>query len=108
MRILSLESTEMLLANQLPHMPNFGRVPLPAAKPHLTNPIPELYPQPYDQPQGWSFAGLQTIYPTQTGRGVNATQWAGLPNLFWWLDREKGIAGVIATQILPFGGEFLY
>ena len=29
----------------------------------------------------------------------------GLPNLFWWWDRENGIAGIIATQILPFCGK---
>lgn len=28
---------------------------------------------------------------------------AGLANLFWWVDREKGVAGMIGTQILPFG-----
>lgn len=30
---------------------------------------------------------------------------AGLPNLFWWCDRENGVAGIIATQILPFCGK---
>jgi hypothetical protein len=23
--------------------------------------------------------------------------------LFWWCDREKGVAGMIASQIMPFG-----
>jgi len=27
-----------------------------------------------------------------------------LANLFWWCDREKGVAGMVASQILPFGG----
>lgn len=29
--------------------------------------------------------------------------WAGLANLFWWCDRTKGVGGIIASQILPFG-----
>jgi hypothetical protein len=29
--------------------------------------------------------------------------WAGLANLFWWADRQKGVGGMIASQILPFG-----
>ena len=37
------------------------------------------------------------------GRGRNTGHWGGLPNLFWWADREKGVGGMIASQILPFG-----
>ena len=101
--ILSSQSVETMLENQIPHLPNFGRKAIPDAKPDQTNPIPEIYPQPHDQPQGWCFAGFQTIHPAPTGRGKNGVQWAGLSNLFWWLDREKGVAGMIASQILPFG-----
>ena len=50
-----------------------------------------------------------------TGRGKNTAWWAGIANLFWWCDREKGVAGMIASQVMPFGdmhvmgqwGEFL-
>lgn len=38
-----------------------------------------------------------------TGRGKNTAWWAGIANLFWWCDREKGIAGMIASQVMPFG-----
>ena len=44
-----------------------------------------------------------TIAPGVTGRGANTGWWAGVANLFWWVDREKGVAGVIASQVLPFG-----
>jgi hypothetical protein len=27
----------------------------------------------------------------------------GLCNCFWWVDREKGIAGMLASQVLPNG-----
>jgi methyl acetate hydrolase len=29
--------------------------------------------------------------------------WAGLANLFYWIDRQNGFGGFWATQILPFG-----
>ena len=31
-----------------------------------------------------------------------ATAWAGLANLFYWIDRDNGFGGYWATQILPF------
>ncbi|KAH7418570.1 hypothetical protein BKA64DRAFT_203557 [Cadophora sp. MPI-SDFR-AT-0126] len=42
-----------MFSNQIPDQPNFGREPIQAATPELTNPIPELYPQPKEQEQGW-------------------------------------------------------
>jgi methyl acetate hydrolase len=38
-----------------------------------------------------------------TGRPAGALGWAGLPNLFYWIDRKNGFGGYWATQILPFG-----
>ena len=78
-------------------------IKIPPAKPDLTNPIPDLYPQP-NQPQGWGLTFMLTLSPGATGRGRNTAWWAGLPNLFWWCDRTMGIAGMIASQILPFAG----
>jgi Resolvase, N terminal domain len=36
-------------------------------------------------------------------RGVKFGGWAGLANLFYWIDRQNGFGGFWATQILPFG-----
>lgn len=49
-----------------------------------------------------------TIEPGVTGRGRNTGWWAGISNQFWWCDRERGVAGMIAGQVLPFGGKFVY
>ncbi|MDN3714296.1 hypothetical protein QWZ10_25360 [Paracoccus cavernae] len=38
-----------------------------------------------------------------TGRPAGALGWAGLANLFYWIDRKNGLGGFWATQILPFG-----
>ena len=45
---------------------------------------------------------MLTIDPGPTGRGANTAWWAGIANLFWWADREKGVAGMIASQVMPF------
>ncbi len=36
-------------------------------------------------------------------RGKGSMFWAGLPNLYWWMDREAGVSGVYASQLLPQG-----
>ncbi|KAK4944445.1 hypothetical protein LTR10_016119 [Elasticomyces elasticus] len=71
-------------------------------KPHLANALPELYPEPHDIPQGWGltfFLHLKDSAVHSEGTGW----WAGLPNLFWYADRKRGIGGMIASQIIPFG-----
>ncbi|EEP77238.1 beta-lactamase [Uncinocarpus reesii 1704] len=100
-QILSKSTVDSMFENQIPHMPDFGRAGLPAAKPDLTNPVQELYPLPDRTPQGWGLTWM--ITPSPTGRTATSAFWAGIANCFWWCDREKGIAGVITTQVLPFG-----
>lgn len=101
-QILKKETVDEMFSNQIPEMPNFGRKSITAVMPHLTNSITELYPQPHDQAQGWGLTFMLTIQPGATGRGANTGWWAGLPNLFWWADRERGVGGIVASQIIPF------
>lgn len=90
-----------MFANQIPQFPDFARQGIPDAKPDLTNPVPELYPLPGNPPQGW---GLTFMLSNggPTGRSRGTAHWAGLANCFWWCDPEHGLAGMVATQILPF------
>jgi len=74
-------------------------------KPSLMNAVPEIYPQPPELAQGWSLGGFHHIHGTRTGRSPKSVWWAGMANLFWWVDDEKGLGGLIASQILPFGGK---
>lgn len=106
-QILNPATVDLMFTNHIPEMPNFAREPIEAAMPELTNPIAELYPQPHDQPQGWGLTFMLTISEGASGRGRNTGWWAGLSNLYWWCDRERGVGGIIASQILPFAGEFL-
>jgi hypothetical protein len=54
-------------------------------------------PQGDDTPQGWGLTFMITMKEGQIGRGKNTGHWAGLPNLFWWADREKGVGGIVAS-----------
>lgn len=101
-RILSKDFVDLLFTNQIPQWPDFGRRGLPDADPLLTNALDEIYPQG-SAPQGWGLSWFLTPEPGATGRGANTAFWCGIANCFYWCDREKGIAGMVAGQILPFG-----
>ncbi|KAF2163760.1 hypothetical protein M409DRAFT_68334 [Zasmidium cellare ATCC 36951] len=101
-RILQGDTVNMMWENQVSDMPDFARQGIPDAKREHTNPTPELYPQEGNPPQGWGLSFMLTQEPGATGRGRNTAWWAGIANLFWWCDREKGVAGMIASQIMPF------
>lgn len=90
-----------MFVNQIPEFPNASRQYIPAAKPDLTNPVPELYSVPGNPPQGWGLTFMLSNGGA-TGRSKSTGHWAGLPNLWWWADREHGVAGVVFSQILPF------
>jgi len=101
-RILKKETVDQMFTNQIPEMPNFARQGISPPKPLLSNALPELYPEPHDIPQGSGltfFLHLRESAVHSEGTGW----WAGLPNLFWWADRKRGLGGIIASQILPFG-----
>ncbi|KAF9895102.1 hypothetical protein FE257_000004 [Aspergillus nanangensis] len=100
-QLLKAKTVEEMFRNQIPQFPNYGRQGIPASKADLTNPIPELYPVPGDPPQGWGLSFMLSNGGL-TGRSTGTAFWAGLANLWWWCDREKGIAGIVCTQILPF------
>ncbi|BDD62295.1 hypothetical protein MPDQ_006718 [Monascus purpureus] len=97
-KLLKKETVDEMFRNQIPEFPHFGAQGIPASKPDLTNAIPLLYPS--TTPQGWGLTFMLT--GGATGRSPGTAHWAGLPNLWWWCDREKGIAGMVCTQILPF------
>jgi hypothetical protein len=97
-----MQTVDEMFKNQIPQFPNFSRQGIQAARPDFTNPVPELYPVAGDPPQGW---GLTFMLSNggPTGRSKGTGHWAGLPNLWWWADRENGVAGIVCSQIVPFG-----
>lgn len=99
--ILSPETVREMFTNQLPQDPEFARQYMHAVKQDLVYPVEELYPLcPASSPQGWGLTFM--ISPGLTGRSKQTVHWSGLSNVFWWCDRENGVAGIVASQVLPF------
>jgi methyl acetate hydrolase len=53
--------------------------------------------------KSWALTFMVNDTAAPTGRPAGAIGWAGLANLFYWIDRQTGVGGFWATQILPFG-----
>jgi methyl acetate hydrolase len=72
---------------------------LPGVIPTLSNNA-EFFP---GLSKSWALTFMVNDEPAPTGRPAGALGWAGLANLFYWIDRQNGVGGFWATQILPFG-----
>ncbi len=72
---------------------------LPGVIPSLSNDA-EYFP---GVPKSWSLPFMVNEEQAPTGRPAGGQGWAGLANLFYWVDRDNGVGGFWGTQILPFG-----
>jgi methyl acetate hydrolase len=72
---------------------------LPGVIPALSHDA-EFFP---GMPKSWALSFMINDEDAPTGRPAGALGWAGLANLFFWIDRRNGIGGFWATQIFPFG-----
>ncbi|MFV0260435.1 MAG: serine hydrolase domain-containing protein [Acidimicrobiales bacterium] len=72
--------------------------PLPGVLPALTLDA-DFFP---GLPKGWGLSFLLNNADAPTGRPAGSAGWAGMANLFYWIDRRTGIGGIFATQLLPF------
>lgn len=50
----------------------------------------------------WGLGYMLNMEPGANGRSAGTGSWAGLGNLYYWIDPARRVAGVIMTQILPF------
>lgn len=96
-RILKAETVDWAVRNGLKPHQKVGM--LPGVIPSLSHDA-EFFP---GLPKGWSYTFMTNEEPAPTGRPAGAIAWCGLANSFYWIDRENGLAGYWATQILPFG-----
>jgi CubicO group peptidase (beta-lactamase class C family) len=80
---------------------HLGPVKLPelikSAMPELSNDVPSL-----PVPQGWGLGFHLTLADLPGMRSSGTADWAGVFNCYYWIDRTKGIGGVLMTQVLPF------
>jgi methyl acetate hydrolase len=95
-RVLKKETVEMAAKNNLPgDMKIKG---LPGVIPNLSN-YAEFFP---GMPKSWAITFMINDRDAPTGRPAGSLAWAGLANLYYWIDRKNGVGGFWATQILPF------
>jgi methyl acetate hydrolase len=95
-RVLKAETVQMAARN---HLGDKKVTPLRGVIPSLSNDA-EFFP---GLSKSWALTFMVNDGEAPTGRPAGALGWAGLANLFYWIDRQNGVGGFWATQILPFG-----
>lgn len=55
------------------------------------------------QTMSWAYSFMLNDQPMPTGRPANTLAWSGIANLYYWIDRQNGIGGFYASQVLPYG-----
>ncbi|WP_347958136.1 serine hydrolase domain-containing protein [Gordonia aichiensis] len=95
-RVLKPETVQNAVQNHTGPLPVTA---LPGVIPELSNDA-EFFP---GVSKSWSLPFMLNNEEAPTGRPAGGLGWAGLANLFYWIDRENGYGGFWATQILPFG-----
>jgi methyl acetate hydrolase len=50
----------------------------------------------------WGLGFMISTAAVPGGRGAASLAWAGLGNTYFWIDPERGVAGVILMQLIPF------
>ena len=94
-RVLKPETVRMAERNGLGEMKIKG---LPGLVPSVSNDA-EFFP---GMAKSWALSFMVNEEDAPTGRPAGSLAWAGLANLFYWIDRQSGVGGFWATQILPF------
>jgi methyl acetate hydrolase len=94
--VLKPETVQMATQN---HLGNLKVTKLPGVMSELSNDM-EFFP---GISKSWSLAFMINDEQAPTGRPAGALGWAGVLNVFYWIDRANGYGGVWATQTLPFG-----
>ena len=94
-RVLTQEMVDIMGENGLGDM---KIKMLPGVIEELSNDA-EFFP---GMPKSWGYTFMINDHDAPTGRPAGELGWAGLANLYYWIDRKNGIGGFWATQIFPF------
>ena len=94
-RVLKAETVAISAQN---HIGKLRVKSLPGAIPSLSNEA-EFFP---GMPKTWGLSFMINDEVAPTGRPAGALAWAGLANLYYWIDRQNGLGGMWGTQLFPF------
>jgi len=95
-RVLKAETVDAMSKNMLPAGVKSGG---------WTTSIPSLSNGGEFDPgveKTWALTFQRNEEACSSGRPAGSLMWAGLGNLFYWIDRKNGIGGFWGSQILPF------
>lgn len=95
-RILQEATVELAFSDQL------AGVPMPpegvrTAAPEYSNDVP-----PFPVADTWGLGFHLVLEDIPGMRRAGTGDWAGLFNLYYWIDRTTGVGGILLTQVLPF------
>jgi methyl acetate hydrolase len=93
--VLKPETVRLMAANAIGDL---NVQPLKTVAPNLSNDA-EFFP---GKVKKWGLGFMISTEPVPGGRSAGSLAWAGLGNTYFWIDLNKGIAGVILMQLLPF------
>ena len=94
-RVLAADTVRQMAAN---HMGDLRVGLLTSADPAMTNDA-EFFP---GSEKSWGLSFQINEQDEHTGRSKGTLMWAGLSNCYFWIDRERDVAGLMLTQVLPF------
>ncbi len=95
-RILKPETVALMGQN---HIGDLNVLPMLSYKPAFSNDV-ELFP---GMDKKWGLSFLINTQDVPGRRSAGSLAWAGINNTYYWLDPKKKVAGVLMTQVLPFG-----
>ena len=94
-RILKADTVEAMSRNQI------GAIGVPALKTALPERRDDLS-FVADGRDKWGLGFLISVDPVAGKRSAGSLSWGGIYNTYFWIDRTRGVAGVIMAQFLPF------
>jgi CubicO group peptidase (beta-lactamase class C family) len=95
-RILKSDTVEQAFTDSLNGVP-MPAEGIPTADPMLSNDVPA---SPFAESWGLGFHLTMEDVPGMRKAGTG--DWAGLYNLFYFIDRASGVGAMLLTQLLPF------
>ncbi|KAI9034956.1 serine hydrolase domain-containing protein [Aspergillus affinis] len=60
---------------------------------------------PNEVPVNFGIGGLVNTSRLPKRREAHSLTWSGKPNCYWWIDINKGVAGIYLSQLLPTGDQ---
>jgi methyl acetate hydrolase len=96
-RVLRTETVAQAARNNLPRPYDGVAKLISAAKAHAND--VEFF---HGVAKSWGLTFMINEADAPTGRPAGSLGWAGLGNLYYWIDRKNGVGGLWATQLFPF------